>query len=184
MDVLKQARDEGKARFLGLGGTTAYEMPQIMNNGNFDVVLSAFQYNLIWREAEQAILPVAADNNMGFVCGSPLHQGSLAAVYENDVIKNPPAWLNPPRRKQFTRIYSLVNDLKITMPELATRFLLSNPQVSTVLSGVRNVAELEKNVESALQGPLAKDVLTEINDIAAMVPFRPYLEPLVLPFKN
>ncbi|MCK4982763.1 MAG: hypothetical protein KAS17_07545 [Victivallaceae bacterium] len=52
------------------------------------------------------------------------------------------------------------------------------------MSGVRNVAELESNVESALKGPLAKNIIAELNDIAAMVPFRPYLEPLAPPFKN
>ena len=184
MDVLKQAKDEGKTGFFGLGGTTAYELPHIVNTGNFDVVLSAFQYNLIWREAEQALLPAVTAQNAGLVCGSPLHQGALAAVYENDVVKNPPHWLSPPRRKQFIRLYALVRDLKMTMPELATRFLLSNPQVSTVLSGVKNVAELESNVESALKGPLAEDVIAEVNDIAAMVLFRPYLEPLAPPFKS
>jgi len=128
MDVLKEARDQGKAKFLGLGGTTAYEMPRVMNTGNFDVVLTAFQYNLIWREAEQGVLPTAAAQNMRVVCGSPLYQGTLAAVYENDVIKNPVSWLSPLRQKQFVRLYSLVKDFKMTMPELATRFLLSNPQ--------------------------------------------------------
>ncbi len=184
MDVIRQARDEGKTKFLGLGGTTAYEMPHVINTGNFDVVLSAFQYNLLWREAEQAVLPAAVANDMGLICGSPLYQGTLAKIYENDVIKNPPNWLSPPRRRQFIRLYALVGDLKMTMPELATRFLLSNPQISTVLSGVSTVAELESNVESALKGPLAEDILAEINDIAAMVPFRPYLEPLALPFKK
>jgi aryl-alcohol dehydrogenase-like predicted oxidoreductase len=184
MEVLREAREEGKTKFFGLGGTTAYEMARIMNTGNFDVILSAFQYNLIWREAEQAVLPAAAENNMGLVCGSPLQQGALAAVYENDVIKNPAGWLSPPRRKQFARLYALVGDLKISLPELATRFLLTNPQVSTVLSGVRNLAELESNVESALKGPLPEDVARELNEIAMMVPFRPYLEPLALPFKN
>ncbi len=184
MDILRQSKDEGKTRFFGLGGTTAYELPHIVDTGNFDVVLSAFQYNMVWREAEQALLPAVIAQNAGLVCGSPLHQGALAAVYENDVVKNPPHWLSPPRRKQFIRLYTLVGDLKMTMPELATRFLLSNPKVSTVLSGVRNVAELESNVESALKGPLPEDVIAEINDIAAMVPFRPYLEPLAPPFKS
>jgi hypothetical protein len=31
---------------------------------------------------------------------------------------------------------------------------------------------------------LAEDVIAEVNDIAAMVPFRPYLEPLAPPFKS
>lgn len=184
IEVLEELREEGKTKFLGLGGTTAYEMPLIMNTGRFDAVLTAFQYNLLWREAEHAALPSAKANHMGVICGSPLHQGSLAKIYENDVLKNPPNWLNPPRRKQFTRLYSLVKDLGIELPELCIRFILSNPDVSSVLTGVRCIEELENNVAAAEKGALSGEILREIDGIASMVPFRPYLEPLALPFNS
>ncbi|MCF6175034.1 MAG: aldo/keto reductase [Victivallaceae bacterium] len=182
MEVLAEAKAQGKCGFTGLGGTTAYEMANVMNAGNFDVILTAFQYNALWREAEHEILPAAARHNMGIVCGSPLHQGNLATQYVDDVINKPAKWLSSPRRKQFTRLYELVNDLKVGMPELCLRFILSNPDVSTVLSGVKSIAELESNVAAAEKGPLSAEIITEINEIAAMVPFKPYLEPLALPF--
>jgi aryl-alcohol dehydrogenase-like predicted oxidoreductase len=184
MEVLKEFQEEGKTKFLGLGGTTAYELPLIMDTGKFDVVLNAFQYNLLWREAEEKVIPTARARNMGLVCGSPLHQGALATVYENDVLINPPRWLNPPRRKQFARLYGFLKDIKIGLPELCIRFLLSNPNVSSVLTGVRCIEELESNVAAAEKGVLPEDLLKEIDNIAAMVPFRPYLEPLAPPFKS
>jgi aryl-alcohol dehydrogenase-like predicted oxidoreductase len=183
-EVLAEAKEQGKCGFTGLGGTTAYEMANVMNSGNFDVVLTAFQYNALWREAEIEVLPAAARHNMGIVCGSPLHQGNLATQYVDDVINKPAKWLSSPRRKQFTRLYELVNDLKIGMPELCLRFILSNSEVSTVLSGVKSIAELESNVAAAEKGPLSAEIITEINEIAAMVPFKPYLEPLALPFSS
>lgn len=184
MDVLEEARDAGKARFLGLGGTTAYEMARVMDTGRFSVVLTAFQYNLLWREAEHAVLPTAEKRGMGVVCGSPVHQGVLARVYEDDVVKRPVRQLSPPRRAQLMKLYELVNDLATPLPELAIRFLLSDPRVSTVLTGVRNCEELESNVASAEKGPLPADVLSVLEEIAASVPFRPYLEPLALPLKS
>jgi aryl-alcohol dehydrogenase-like predicted oxidoreductase len=184
MEVLAEAREKGKVDYIGLGGTTAYEMANVMDSGNFDMVLTAFQYNLLWREAEQAILPVAIKHQMGIICGSPLHQGNLAGIYMDDVVNKPATWLSPPRRKQFRRLYEFVKDLNIGLPELCIRFLLSNPDVATVLSGVKNIEELESNVAAAEKGPLTEEVIAEINDIAAMVPFKPYLEPLALPFKS
>ncbi len=184
MDAMREAKQEGKVNFIGLGGTTAYELPRIINTGKFDVALTAFQYSLLWREAEHAVLPAANAHNMGVICGSPLQQGALAKVYKNDVLKNPQRWLSLPRRNQFARLYELVNDLGIGLPELSIRFILSNPNVSSVLTGVRCIEELESNVEAAEKGVLADDVLRKLNEIAAMVPFRPYLEPLGLPFKS
>ncbi|MBL8993861.1 MAG: aldo/keto reductase, partial [Spirochaetia bacterium] len=182
-DVLKEMKDLKKTTYTGLGGTTAYEMAHVIETGRYDVLLSAFQYDLLWREAEIAVFPAAKRQNMGLIIGSPLHQGALAKIYSDDVAA-PAKWLSPPRQKQFRKLYELVRDCKIPLPELAIRMILSNPDVSTILTGARSVAEVEQNVASASKGPLPKDLLSEINRIAEMVPFRPYLEPLGLPFKS
>ncbi len=183
MDILQEARDSGKTRFVGIGGTTAYEMGHVIDTGNFDVLLTAFQYDLLWREAEHMVLPNAAKHDMGVVIGSPLHQGALARQYVNDVTR-PAKWLSPPRAKQLRKLYALANDLRMPLPELAIRFVLSNPQVSTVLTGVRSVKELEQNVACVERGPLPENVLGDLKEIADLVPFRPEGEPLGLPFES
>jgi len=70
---------------IGLGGTTAYELPHIINTGRFDVVLTAFNYSLLWREAANEVLPAAKKQGMGIVIGSPLQQGALARRYDDEV---------------------------------------------------------------------------------------------------
>jgi aryl-alcohol dehydrogenase-like predicted oxidoreductase len=62
------------------------------------------------------------------------------------------------------------------------RFVLSNPDISTVLMGARSVEEVEANVRAAEKGPLPADLLARIQEIAAMVPFRPFEEPFSPPF--
>ena len=44
------------------------------------------------------------------------------------------------------------------------------------------VSEAEQNIAYVEKGLLAPDVLEKIQDIADMVPFRPYEEPYKLPF--
>ena len=113
--------------------------------------------------------------------GSPLQQGALARCYVQDV-ENGARWLSPPRRAQFKRLYALVEELGVSLPELALRFVLSNPNIATILTGARSVAEVEANVCSVEKGPLPVDVLSAIQEIADMVPFRPFEEPFGLPF--
>src|SRR5262249_23131568 len=148
---------------------------------SFDVVLTAFNYSLLWREAEIAVLPEAERQRMGVIIGSPLQQGALARRYEAEIDRGAP-WLSPPRREQFRRLYAVVDEVGLPLPEIALRFVLSNPLVSTVLSGSRSVAEVEANVRAAEAGPLPEDVLSRLDEIAAMVPFRPFEEPFGLPF--
>jgi aryl-alcohol dehydrogenase-like predicted oxidoreductase len=182
-ELLSELKAEGVIRFTGLGGTTAYTLPHIIATGEYDVVLTAFNYSLLWQEATIAVLPEAVKQGMGIVIGSPLQQGALARCYTEEVAHGA-RWLSPPRRAQFRRLYALVADLGMTLPELALRFVISNPHISTTLMGARSVTEVEQNVRSVEKGPLPQDVLDEIQAIAALVPFRPFEEPFGLPFNR
>jgi aryl-alcohol dehydrogenase-like predicted oxidoreductase len=176
-EVLAEARHRGLIRYTGLGGTTAYELAWLCRNGEFDVLLTAFNYSLLWREAEVTLIPAAKEKGMGIVAGSPLQQGWLARRFDRRVREDPPPWLSPPRREQFVRLYDLCESLQMPLPELALRFVLSNPDVDTVLTGARSREEMEQNICAAEAGPLPDDVLEELGRIAAMVPFRPRGEP-------
>jgi aryl-alcohol dehydrogenase-like predicted oxidoreductase len=181
MDVLDSLKKDGTIRFTGVGGTTAYEMVRIIETGKFDVLLTAFNYSLLWREAEIELLPAAKKHNMGIIIGSPLQQGALARRYDDEV-NGGAHWLSSPRRAQFKELYRFLDEIGMPLPELALRFIISNPDISTVLTGARSVREVEANVASANKGPLPESVLRRLNEIAAKVPFRPFEEPFVLPF--
>ncbi|MXW03485.1 MAG: aldo/keto reductase [Gemmatimonadetes bacterium] len=180
-ELIEVLKSEGVIRYTGLGGTTAYTLPAIMATGGYDVVLTAFNYSLLWQEAVHAVLPEALKQHMGVVVGSPLQQGALSACFTEQVERGAP-WLSPPRREQFRRLYALVDDLDMPLPELAIRWVLSNPAVSTVLSGSRSVEEVEQNVGYVASGPLPAAVLDRVREIADLVPFRPFEEPFGLPF--
>ena len=181
MEVLESLRAEGRIRYLGLGGTTAYDMARLLRTGKFDVVLTAFNYSLLWQEAAHEILPAAREHDVGVVLGSPLQQGALARRWDEAIASGAP-WLSKPRREQFRALYRLLDDIDLPIAELALRFVLSHPDVHTVLSGVRSVEEVEQNVAATAKGPLPAALLSRIAEIAAMVPFRPHDEPFALPF--
>lgn len=181
LELLDELKQEGLIRYTGLGGTTAYEIVPIMQSDLFDVVLTAFNYSLLWREAEHAVLPAARELDMGVVIGSPLQQGALARRRDEEVENGAP-WLSPPRRAQFQALYRLLDELGISLPELGLRFVLSNADVSCALMGARSAAEVEENVAVVERGPVTAEMLQRLDSIAAMVPFRPFEEPFGLPF--
>ena len=77
---------------------------------------------------------------------------------------------------------SFLDELDMPLAELAIRFVVSNPDVDTILRGARSEWEVETNVASVEKGPLPADVLERLEQIAAMVPFRPFCEPFGLPW--
>ena len=181
LDLLAELKRDGTITASGLGGTTAYELAHIIRTGKFDVVLTAFNYSLLWREAELEVLPAAKEMGMGIIAGSPLQQGALAVRYD-ELVESGARWLSTPRRQQYKALYSFLDGLGMELAELAIRFVISNRNVDCVLMGARSAWEVEANVSAVEAGPLPEDVLGRLDEIAAMVPFRPFCEPFGLPF--
>lgn len=179
LDVVRSLKDEGRIGYVGLGGTTAYEIVDLIETDVFDVVLTAFNYSLLWREAERYIIPAAASRGIGVVIGSPLQQGALARRFDLDSAKL--RWLSPPRREQLRALYRFADRAGISLPELGLRFVISNPAVHCVLTGARSLADVSSSIAAVGLGPLDDASLAELDEIAAMVPFRPFEEPSSLP---
>ncbi|NMC77821.1 MAG: aldo/keto reductase [Chloroflexi bacterium] len=175
-EVLEELKQRGLVRYTGLAGTTVYEMARIVEKANYDVLLTAFNYSLLFREAADTLIPAARQKGMGIVAGTPMQQGWFSRVHD-DVIAHPPAWMAPRRVEQLRRLYQLVAECGIPLPEMALRFMLSNPDIDTVLTGVSSAQEADLNVAAMEKGALPGDVLAQIDEIAAMLPYRPWEEP-------
>lgn len=180
-DLLDSLKEEGLIKAAGLGGTTAYKMARLVASGRFEVLLTAANFSILWREAELELLPAAQENGVAVIAGTPLQQGALAARYVNE-IQSGARWMSGARREQFRAFYNYLDQIDIPIIELAHRFMLKHPAIACVLSGARSPAEIDSNVDAVMKGPLPEDVIQALDDIAAMVPFRPYDEPTVLPF--
>ncbi len=183
IDVFDRLKKEGVIRYTGLGGTTTTEMAHRMRSGRFDVVLTAFNSSALFREATHEVLPAAKAQSMGVVLGSVLQQGGLGRRYD-DVVRAKPAWLSKPRQQQFLAFYQLLDDLGMSIVELCLRFAISNPDAHTVLIGPKTAKQVEDSVRAVDKGPLPGDVLARLDGIAALVPFRPFEEPMILPLNR
>jgi D-threo-aldose 1-dehydrogenase len=180
LDFLMEAKRKGIVKYIGLAGTTAYELANIINTGQFDVVLTAFNYSLLWQEAKYEIFPAAKKYNMGIVVGSILQQGYLAERYD-EVLKVKPKWMSQPRYEQFLRLYKFSDEINMGLVELSIRNVLSNPSIDCILTGSRSAEEVDHNCDLIEKGTLHPDIIKELNNIANMVPFRPSGEPMVFP---
>jgi predicted aldo/keto reductase-like oxidoreductase len=75
MEALKTAMKIGKVRHAAFSSHNADTAIKIMRTGEFEVV--QFPFNFIDREAENKLIPLAEELNMGFVAMKPLGGGLL-----------------------------------------------------------------------------------------------------------
>jgi aryl-alcohol dehydrogenase-like predicted oxidoreductase len=181
LDLMDELKSAGKIRFSGLAGTTVTEMTSLIQSDRFDVVLTAFNYNVLFREARHSVIPAAVRHDMGIVLGSTLGQGFLARRAA-DELGTKPIWLAESRRQQFLQYYDLLDQSGLSSVEICLRFAISDSDVSTIPIGCKTTEQLEASVAAVEKGPLPHDILSRLDEIAAMLPTRPYEEPMILPF--
>ena len=67
LEAIDDMKKAGMIKFSGLGGTTAHELARVCDSGKFDVVLTAYNYSMLWREAQYEIFKAAEKHNMGII---------------------------------------------------------------------------------------------------------------------
>lgn len=128
LDAFLKLKEEGLVRHLSTSfHSKPEELKQLVDTGYFETILC--QYNLLDRSNEEAIA-YAASKGVGVVAMGPVGGGRLGGPSEK--ISG-----------------ALAGPARVSTPELALRFVLSNPNVSIALSGMSTIAQVEENVETA-----------------------------------
>ncbi len=140
-EMLK-AREQGLIRHICHSFHGSLEsLKECVDTGLFESVTC--QYNLLDRHLEEGIA-YAAEHDMGVVIMGPVGGGRLGYPSE--------------------RARELVGDVKST-PELALRFVLSNPNVTVALSGMSAMEHLEENADTVSRaGELTQEDQDRIKD--------------------
>ena len=93
LEALTRVVDSGKARYIGFSEWPADKIREALElartRGFAKFVSSQPQYSLVWREPEDEVIPVSADNGISQIVWSPLGQGVLTGKYDPD--QPPPA---------------------------------------------------------------------------------------------
>jgi aryl-alcohol dehydrogenase-like predicted oxidoreductase len=127
-------------------------------------------YNVFDQSPERNLFPACTRHDIGVLARVPLDEGALtgtitpATRFEKDDFR---AFYFRDNRKQevVQHVNALHKDLsgiegpEGSLPEIALRFCLSDPAVSTVIPGMRRVKNVEANARLSDRGPLPGNVL-------------------------
>ena len=165
IDGVERLRKAGKIRFFGI--STLPHEPQnavaAVRSGLLDTVQVI--YNVFDQSPEDELFPAADEAGVGIIARVPFDEGGLTGQVVPEAVFPDDDWRNEyfagDRKSQVAqRTHAIVRDLGVGMdalPDIALRFCLSHPAVSTVIPGMRTRAHVKSNVNAAAAGPLAAD---------------------------
>ena len=137
------------------------------------VVLQS-EYNMLKRGVEREVLPYCRAHKVGFVPYYPLAGGFLTGKYEmgkpppsgsrGESTRNVQELMVERNYKIVTRLSAWAKDHGRGVNELAQAWLLAQPQICSVITGAKNLEQLNSNVKAA-DWALTNDELGEIETI-------------------
>ena len=124
-------------------------------------------YNIFDQTPGTQFVSAGDARDVGVIARVPLDEGSLTGTIDENTRFAPgdfrEGYFKGDRKRQVREhVEDLLRDLGVeaaALPEIALRFCLSNPAVSTVIPGMRSVRNAEANCETPERGALAADLL-------------------------
>jgi aryl-alcohol dehydrogenase-like predicted oxidoreductase len=131
-------------------------------------------YNIYDRSPEVALFELARTKPLGVIVRVPFDEGALTGNIRSDTVFPPGDWREEyfcgdrpaEAQRRAGALARLLDDEVETLPELALRFCLSRPEVSTVIPGMRRAEHVRANVAASEKGPLPPEMLSRLEEHA------------------
>ena len=137
LETLFAMKAEGRLRHVGITtseGRRHGEVERIMRDHPLDFV--QVSYNVLDREVEERILPLAAERGIGVIVNRPFRQGALTRGLEGEAL---PGWAA-----------EIGCD---TWAQLLLKFVVSHPAVTCAIPATSRVDHVRENMAAA-RGPM------------------------------
>lgn len=130
---LQAMKAAGQLRYVGITtseGRRHAEFEQIMRSQRIDFI--QLSYNLLDREAEQRLLPLARERGVAVLVNRPFREGALLRQLQRHPL---PAWAGEIDGRSWA--------------QLALKFIVSHPAVTCAIPATSNPAHLRENMGAA-----------------------------------
>jgi aryl-alcohol dehydrogenase-like predicted oxidoreductase len=153
LEAVQRLKEQGKIRYFGVSIND--HQPDsalgLVESGHADTVQVI--YNVFDQSPEDRLFPACLKHNVGVIVRVPLDEGGLTGNVTPDTTFPVSDFRNSyfsgdRKREVFEHVQRIITDLGITqeqLPEIALRFVLSHPAVSTIIPGMRTVRHVERN---------------------------------------
>lgn len=123
-------------------------------------------YNIFDQNPQDELFPACREHDVGVIARVPFDEGTLTGTLTKSSTWPKDDWRStyfvPENLNASVDRAEALRPLipkGMTMPEMAMRFTLSDPTVSTVIPGMRSIKNVEANMATSDAGPLSADLL-------------------------
>jgi aryl-alcohol dehydrogenase-like predicted oxidoreductase len=177
LEGFQRLQQAGKVKAYGVS-TSDFEYLKAFNADGGCASLQ-IDYSILNRTAEEEILPYCQENNIGVIVRGALAMGILAGKFtaetrfsEGDFRRR---WHDTPDEYQIflkdletvESLRQLVQGQEKSLAHLALQFVLQHPAVTTVIPGIKDISQAEKNIAAGLLSPLSAAEMDFINKLVA-----------------
>jgi len=153
LEGIEALKSEGKIRAFGvsINDHQPANALKLIESGDVDTVQVI--YNVFDQSPEDELLPACEQHGVGVLARVPFDEGALTGTIGPDTefpdgdFRN--RYFRDDRKQQVAeRVQAILDDLGIEreqLPEVALRYILSHPAVSSVIPGMRSVRNVERN---------------------------------------
>ena len=158
LPAIEKLKKAGKIRAIGLCNFSLTQLKEALKCCR--IASMQLPYNLIDRKIEQDLLPFCRENSVAVIAYSPIARGLLGGKYDMTTkfatddhrARNEDEYFgneNLSRNlKSVDRIRLIARKLGKTPAQVALRWVMENPDITTAIFGAKTVAQLEENVEA------------------------------------
>lgn len=128
-------------------------------------------YNIFDQNPEDQLLPACEEMNVAVIARVPFDEGTLTGTLTKETTFPPEDW-----RSGYFSTANLIQSVEradaikplvpenSTMAEMALRFILSHPAVSTIIPGMRKLKNVEANIAASDKGTLPPELLDKLKN--------------------
>ncbi|WP_020008093.1 aldo/keto reductase [Salinicoccus albus] len=168
--ALKDLKDEGKIRAIGISNFSLEQLKEANKDGDVDVYQG--EYNLLNREAEEELFPYLKEQNISFIPFFPLASGLLTGKFSkddtfDDLRQGLPAF----QGDQFAANIDKVEQLRpiaeykdVEIAHLVLNWYLTRDVIDTIIPGAKDGEQVLNNLK-ALDIELTTEEVYEIDNI-------------------
>ncbi len=128
-------------------------------------------YNIFDQNPEDELFPACAEMDVAVIARVPFDEGTLTGTLTKDSKWPEGDWRNIyfvpenliPSVERADQLKGILPS-NMTLPEMALRFILSNPDVSTIIPGMRKTSHVESNIAASDAGPLPEELVAALRE--------------------
>jgi aryl-alcohol dehydrogenase-like predicted oxidoreductase len=167
--TIERLRASGKVRAVGIS-LNRWEPEngiRAVRSGLVDAVQVI--YNIFDQNPEDDLFPACREKDVAVIARVPFDEGSLTGTLTLNSTWPQGDWRNTyfvtENLKSSVERANALKPLvpaKSSMPEMALRFILNNPHVSTIIPGMRKIRHVDANLSYSDKGPLPAQLHSEL----------------------